>query len=405
MRETLVIRFAAFPAPGVDYIVTDEAGALVGAVKQGSLTEAAIETSGRRVVVLVPAADLLLTQVAIPSSNRQRVRKALPYALEDLLAQDIEDLHFALGSRSDDGHWPVAVTARARMEYWLEQLREAGIHPDRVLPEPLALPFKPGGVSLLFEDGRVLLRDQVCSAQALSVDALADVLALLAGRAEGAPPLQVWHCAGELPDMSENFAIDMQDGEQGGLAVLAKGVTTIEPSIDLLQGAYSRKEHYGQLWRPWRAAAALLLVSVLVGGVQQGLQYRSLKVESNALKADIAKLYGEIFPGGRLVDARVQMEQQLKALRRQQGTGQTDFLGLVGKMGGALAAAQGIELIGANFRDGRLDLELTANDVQTLDRLKQALNETGGLSVDIQSATAGANQRVQGRLRVQGTES
>ena len=405
MRETLVIRFAAFPDAGVDFIVTDEVGGLAGAVKHGSLTEAAIEASGRRVVVLVPAADLLLTEVAIPSSNRQRVRKAVPYALEDLLAQDVEDLHFALGSRTDDGHWPVAVAARARMEYWLENLREAGILPDRVLPEPLALPLAAGMVSLLVEDGRVLLRDQRCSAQALSTDALPDILALLAGRAEGAPPLQVWHCAGELPDMSENFTLDMQDCEQDGLGVLAKGAANPEPSIDLLQGAYSRKEHYGQLWKPWRAAAALLLVSVLVGAVQQGLQYRSLRAESAELKAGIEKLYLETFPGGRMVDARVQMEQQLKALRRAQGAGQTDFLGLVGKMGGALAAAQGIELMGANFRDGRLDLELTANDVQTLDRLKQALNEGGGLNVDIQSATAGANQRVQGRLRIQGAES
>lgn len=405
MRETLLIRFAEHSADGVDFVRLDEADKPLAPSRHGSLTEAAMEAAGRRVVVLVPAANLLLTRAAVPTNNRQRARKAIPFALEEQLAEDVETLHFALGARDADGQWPVAVVARERMDAWLEQLHEAGILPDRMLPESALLPIAPGSGSLLLEETRLLLRDQPWSAQSATPDILPAILELLVSRSEGGVELQVWHCGGELPVWMEPVSARIEPCNDGALGVLAKGMASVETAVDMLQGAYSRKEQYGRIWRPWRAAAALVLLGLVISAVQHGLQYRSLKAESVALAEQIEQVYKQAFPGGRVVNPRAQMEQQLNMLRRQQGAGSTDFLGLVGQMGGVLAATPGVELTGLNFRDGRLDLELTANDVQTLDRLKQQLTEKGGLSVDIQSATTGANQRVQGRLRIQGAES
>ncbi|MBU1191461.1 MAG: type II secretion system protein GspL [Gammaproteobacteria bacterium] len=405
MRETLLIRFAEHSADGVDFVRLDEAGKPVAESQHGSLTEAAMLAAGLRVVVLVPAADLLLARAAVPTNNRQRARKAVPFALEEQLAEDVDALHFALGVRDSDGQWPVAVVAQARMDDWLAQLNEAGILPDRLLPESTALPLEPGSSSLLLEADRVLLREQPWSAQIATPETLPVLLDMLVARSEAGVDLQVWHCGGELPVWMEPVSARIEPCKGGALAVLAKGLVAADAGVDLLQGAYSRKEQYGRLWRPWRAAAVLMLVGALVSAVQQGLHYRSLKAESATLTTQIEQIYQQAMPGGRMVNPRVQMEQQLNSLRRQQGAGSTDFLGLIGQMGGVFSATPGVELSAASFRDGRLDLELTANDVQTLDRLKQQLTEQGGLSVEIQSATTGANQRVQGRLRIEGAPS
>jgi len=45
------------------------------------------------------------------------------------------------------------------------------------------------------------------------------------------------------------------------------------------------------------------------------------------------------------------------------------------------------------------------SNLQLLDELKQKLSQDGGLSVEIQSATSAADQRVQSRLRIQGSGS
>lgn len=404
MRETLLIRLPESSDAAVESVCLNDLGKPIAGSRHETLAAAATQTAGRRVVVLVPGSEVLLARAAVPTTNRQRARKAVPFALEDMLAADIDDLHFALGARDAEGQWPVAVVARARMDEWLRQLHEAGILPDRLLPEALALPLEAGAGGLLLEAGGALLRDQPWSAQVLAPDMLPALLELLASRTEAGIELQVWHCGGALPVWLERVSAKVEPCADGALNVFAAGLAQAG-QLDLLQGPYSRKEQYGRLWRPWRAAAALLLIGIVVSAIQLGLRQRALQAEAAALATQIEDVYKQAFPGGRIVNPRAQMEQQLNSLRRARGGVGDDFLGLVAQLGGVFAATPGIELTSANFRDGYLDVELTAGDVQVLDRLKQKITAKGGLSVEIQSATTGDNQRVQGRLRIQGAAS
>jgi hypothetical protein len=68
-------------------------------------------------------------------------------------------------------------------------------------------------------------------------------------------------------------------------------------------------------------------------------------------------------------------------------------------------SAQGISVQGASYRDGRLDLDLQADNLQTLDSLKQALVSGGRVNAEIQSATTDKNQKVQSRIRIEVKES
>ena len=133
-----------------------------------------------------------------------------------------------------------------------------------------------------------------------------------------------------------------------------------------------------------------------------GIDYFRLSRESEQLHAQIEQTFKEALPETRrIVNPRIQMQQQLDKLQRQQGTG-GGFLSLLGQSGTVLKGMDGVEVSAATFRAGRLDVELTINNLQLLDQLKQALMETGRLSVEIQSATTGQDQRVQSRLRIEG---
>ncbi len=122
MRETLLIRLTGLYDLAVESVCLNDVGKPIAGSRRDSLAEAATQSAGRRVVVLVPANDVLLTRAIVPTTNRQRARKALPFALEDLLAEDIDGLHFALGVRDAEGQWPVAVVARKRMDAWLQHI-------------------------------------------------------------------------------------------------------------------------------------------------------------------------------------------------------------------------------------------------------------------------------------------
>ena len=181
------------------------------------------------------------------------------------------------------------------------------------------------------------------------------------------------------------------------LNVLATGLGS--SSIDLLQGAYSRTQEWGRLWRPWRATAALLVAAILMSNIVMRVDYYRLSKEQAALNTRIEDIYKQAFPEAkRVVNPRVQMQQKLDKLERRQGAG-GQFMVLLARSGDILRSEKEIEIIAASFRAGRLNVDLTAANLQVLDKLKQTLSAKG-LSVEIQSATTDADRRVKSRLRI-----
>lgn len=57
------------------------------------------EATGKEIIILVPAEDVLLTIVQLPDMSKTRLLEALPFALEDQLIADIDTLHIAHGKK------------------------------------------------------------------------------------------------------------------------------------------------------------------------------------------------------------------------------------------------------------------------------------------------------------------
>jgi len=92
MRPRLVIRLNSAPQGRVHWIRLDAEGRPQGHAESGTLAQAAVAATQRQVIGLVPATELLLTEARIPTQSRQRMLRAVPFALEDQLAEDIDEL-------------------------------------------------------------------------------------------------------------------------------------------------------------------------------------------------------------------------------------------------------------------------------------------------------------------------
>ncbi len=114
--------------------VVKEAGQMPGLVYYGDLKTAANHATGCRVVALVSGMNILLTHVNLPAMNKQRLARAIPFALEENLASDIEKLHFAVGNRADD-KTACAVVERYDMDAWQQLLKNANIQADVLASE------------------------------------------------------------------------------------------------------------------------------------------------------------------------------------------------------------------------------------------------------------------------------
>jgi len=158
MSEYLVIRLGHDPGKLAHWIAVDSTGARLSPPVAGMLAEATVDLADRKVIVLVPSAEVLTTSVDIPVKGA-KLQAALPYALEEHLAEDVEELHFAAGSRRSSGHTPVSVVSQQCMQEWMSRLSEAGITPNSVIADSYGLARIPGTISMLLDDDFVFIND------------------------------------------------------------------------------------------------------------------------------------------------------------------------------------------------------------------------------------------------------
>jgi general secretion pathway protein L len=102
MADWLLLRLPRNPDQLATWLVTDVRGAPLGPPQSGPLSLAAARISGRRVCVLVSGADVLLAEPEVPIKAGAKLQQLVPYALEEQLAEDIDQLHFAIGKRAAD---------------------------------------------------------------------------------------------------------------------------------------------------------------------------------------------------------------------------------------------------------------------------------------------------------------
>lgn len=399
MSGELFIRFDA-GAETASWLRLAEDGA-VAASGQDPLSEIRAAAAGFRLVVIVPGEEVLLCRAAVPGQRRRLLAQAVPYALEDQLAADVETLHFAFGQVGND-QVAVAVIDRVLIGGWLARLRAAGLNPYAVVPETLLLPWQEGAWQLACFEGRCLLRTGGQYGFAMdAANAAVLIQQALAEAEESKPQRLVLHGAEGLALGAIEVGIEQQPLPDTILPWLASHYDE-RFAINLLQGAYSRRERLGQYWRPWRVAASLAALLLLVQVGVTIADHQRLSRERVALQEQIETIYRQTFPEARkVVNPKAQMENALKSLRGGAGGGLNALLAEAGR---EFKASPGLELQRLNFREGQLEVALTVADLQRLDELKQRLTQGGKLHVEIQSASAQGTV-VEARLKIKGQAS
>jgi len=379
-------------------------------VKYGSLSDAAGLTEGNRVVLLIPGTDVLLTHTSIPTSNKQRLLKAIPYAFENQILDDVETQHFAIGTRDQSGNIPVAIINKSTIEALVDLLQQNNIHANIITPDTLTLPWIPESWTILRENNLCLVRTSESGGFSMESENLSALVQASTGdnteQADGQLPenIKIINHGNKDDDIEDISDIDIENKwqaehyENDPLTLMAEAFNPAN-CINLLQGKYSPRSQLIKNWRPWIPAAALFVIWISLQGVIDVTNYVTMGKESEALSHEIEKIFRDELPEiKRMVNPRAQMKQQLAKLKKSKGSGEENFLDLLSLTSPAFKNKDVKELKNINYRSNQLDIELTINNLQNLDSLKQKL-EDRGLKIEIRSATANKNN-VTSRLRI-----
>ena len=375
-----------------------------GGCRHERLGAVSLAAAGARVVAVAPGPDVLVTRVQSPRTSRSNLEKAVPFLLEERLAEPPEHLHVALGRRRDNGDLPVAVVARRVLEQWLDDLREGGIQPEALISEPLLLPWEPGSWTVLLMAERALVRLGREAGFGVEPANLRPALELaLAARVDDPPAsLRVidFTAGPETPDLAlPGVAVRHERGQGHPLALMAaehvRGL-----GINLLQGPFAPVDRWSGAWRHFRLTALLLAVWFLYRGAHGLVEEMQMSGRVEAVNGRIEQTYRAAFPDARrVVDARVQMNQRLNAMRGGGKRNQEGFLHFIGHVSTVLKGGDGTVLQQIRYQQGTLDLFLRVADLQQLDRIKQQLDGIPGLAATIQNANK-ATDGVDSHLRI-----
>ncbi len=396
MSETLLLQWMMDEPEKAHWQLIDKKGTPVGETATGQLSELAAAAKGRRVMLIAPGEALLLTTASVPSGSARTIAKALPYAVEEQLADDIEDLIIVQGPRDGDAPVPVAIVRSEQLDTWLKQLNESGIKPDWVIPEPLLLPLLENEWSIVADFNRVVLRHGLYTGLACTPQQFQMLLPRLLREApdQAIPRVRLWggEQATEVGEALERAGCPIEPMNESGLQAFGDIPQKRHP-MDLLQGYIQRDQNNVPNAGNWWPAVALLLLALCVHLGTSGYRYWQLEAQHKQLTQQTEALFKSTFPEvKRLVDPLVQARQQLEKRQKHTGQGSDTLLDLLYRIGQVGQAQKGIAFTGMEFRQRVLNLQLTAKSVAEIEQFKQQLEAVGGVEVEIVSAVTKDSQ-------------
>jgi general secretion pathway protein L len=417
LADTLVIRIPDSASETVEWVAVGAAGSDSSASQSGTLKDAAALASNRRLVVLVPSTRVLRINARIPLKGAARIRQALPFALEEQLAGDIDQQHFAFRAKDDAGSTPVAVVEKQLLQEWIDRLDAAGLMPNAIYADSDALPSIPATITLLIEGDRALIRSDEGEVTAFDEGSLETVLELLLDAqaqklendATAVPVNLLVYCSDEARQRYEQLwdrqrmrveNLELKILPNGALPLLA-GEIAQRAGVNLLQGNFAPKSELPIKWQDWRLAATLLAGFLVLNLAYKGAQLWQLNRADSALDAAALEVFQRAFP------AAGEVNDPWNELRSRLGTEdgdssapeQTDLSESLEALSAAFAQTPGIRMETLSFRGGELDLQLTAPDVAALDRLRQLISEAGKFTAEIQSANPDEDL-IKGRIQI-----
>jgi general secretion pathway protein L len=408
--ESLIIHLRDGANPR--WMVCNPDGHVVVNAMSGELMQATAMATGRKVVVILPAGEALVTDSEAPAKSAAKLAQVIPYALEERVADEIENLHFALGERdAATGRVPVVVIDRERFDARLAELRAAGLGPSEVYSEASLLPAMPGQLIALLDGDALTLRSADSPPMvmpALSINdavemALASQPAPIPGLEAAAPGLVLyaghdeWQTHEQTVDAwRDRFTgVKVQLLSEGPLTLLAPAAAAGD-AVNLLQGALAVSSPLETGWRAWRVAAVLagLLLCLHLGS--RFFELHQLNKAEAALNASIDEAFRAAMPGAQnTTDARRRVAKRLEEVRSGGGG---NLLPALAALAAARNAAPGTTIEGVNYREGVLDLRVIAPDAASLDAIGQQLKATSW-QAEIKDLTASGDS-YRGRLQI-----
>lgn len=306
--------------------------------------------------MLVPTEQVRLLAVDLPLASRAKRLEALPFAIEDQIAEPIESVHLALGAEIAPKRYLVGVVRHDVMAGWVDAAEEAGLGHAAMVPDALALPRPAEGE--------------------WAVELGADRAVVRAGDGTGfaVPPAMlqaVWQAA-DRPAARSYGAPLPAEMMAGGSAIAPEALSErlLAPALDLRQGRYARRRT--ALPNVWRRLGWIVAIGAAAHVVIATADTLMLRRIADRREADARAVIALAAPGANLGG---DLAASVADLLPSGSSAPPDaFLPLLTRVSGALGPLSGALTVRAiNYQANALTIDLDGTDPGLAGRVDAAL--------------------------------
>jgi general secretion pathway protein L len=413
MLKTLFIRPHPFEQGLVEWGVIEEDHFI--ARSQGYVSSEALPAEGEfyERVCLAPAARFFVTGVQLPNVNPRVLKRALPYAIEEKVAVDIESQHLTIVGKPSKTGFVVSAVEHELMQQWTAMGQAVWGPLTHLVPEALCVPYQENTWSLLVEEDHVFVRTDAYHFIYSERENVVHILDALYHETEHKPALIKIYLAD--PDgekllvaslenhlaMDSATAIEVQSYDDSFL-FLAQHFAQ-QDLENHLQGSYRPTIKHEKKQSPWSLPIAIAGVWAVLGIGHNSYHATVINQQANVVKKASRDLYRELFPSTNRVPRGIRRDMQSKLVDSNDNIASfvTTLVGVGGVKQSADFSKMAIKSIRYNENRGGLLLEMNGDSVETFEQFKTALIKVG-LNAELASVSS-QEGTVFGRVKVGGS--
>lgn len=337
-------------------------------------------------LLLVPTNWLHAQHLTMPAMRRAQLQQAVPFALEEHVAGDIEQLHVS-HERNADGTVTAVAIEPALLTGLLDQLQSLGIQAIRVVPDASCQPLKVGGISIFALSEDYLINT---SSDCLLLDK--DELGFFLMQQLTDANL---HWFGHnRPDFEWTGDIQTHLDNDPFKRLTQHACHT---SLNLLQGDFAKTTSASEV-RSWRIVAGLMVAAGLLSLLYVGSDWWLLNKEVKRYQTEVQTVFRETFPNiTNVVNPKEQARRELANINPAQADA---LLKLLAATAPVFSTQQVTVLESINYDQTGLRLEISATSVAELDELTSALKQQG-IIAELDGAVRSGDS-VRGQILVSG---
>lgn len=398
MQEKLIIFLPADNTHSLEWVVLDDSATVKAVVTGGDFAEVKAQVADREVIAVVPAQDVLLISLSLPKMSRAKLSQAVPFALEDKLIEDVEQMHFAIAEQHANSELPVAVVSKDNMQDWLASFAEMHIVPDVILPSVFALPFDENNWQVIVDDVAIV-RTGVSSGFACDAINLDQMLSLALNEAKP-EEIVLTHVEGASVslDLPVPVTVNVLTKDEL-LAEMAKTVV-LGAGVNLLQGEFVNKKskRMPKMSNLIKSTGYLFIFWLFLLLAYPVVSYVMLKRATGNVHDEIAMIYKKHFPTAKHVIAPKQRLQQ-KLAKVQSSLSENQFLQILSGIGVGLKKSPDVVLKRVDYQGNLASVEVSARSSDLITNFVKALGRQGfnvkEQSADLSEAGVTATLRVE----------